>query len=649
AGRWLRFVNATASPSLTKATISLFGGIDTINILNTELQSNSNGSIRMGVLFIGSGYKKEINLRNNKFSNSITSTAKPASAITTDLVYSSLTRVNNMTIVGNHFVNIDNAVIWWEGFLQSATIDSNHVYWNDAQAHQGRQFQGFKINGNEAVFKIRYNYIGGSEPYCGGGPWSSNGFQSGFWGIHAYAPFSNDSSYIEHNVIKNIRATTPTTAFFSGIFGGGLFNIRYNTVGDSTNNQSISLANAGSSFISSGNKRSTVSNNLVAGIEHRVNSSSFVTGIEISSDSAQIARNNTVRNINVISATPFTTMTYGIRVLSRVKDHVVEKNEVFNIGSSGTSPLATVVGIEVVGLNELGGTIRRNKVYGLTLQNTTGGRIHGISLLQTGSWKIENNQISLTNGMHTVPVKIYGIYDSLHLTTPSSSTFDFNSIVIGGTQASGATESYVFNKAANGTTARFKNNLLINERTGGSRVHGIIAVNKHTAWLPGIMDYNMLVVKDSNTAVLLQNNQVSSLTTWKQTTQSDTHGFIAVTDSISVSHLFEDPAKGDLNIKTGSEKSWYVNGNGLPLADIDADYNQTGIRSISIANGPVDIGSHEFTPTIAPPALIVNGSHSPGGTETFSMNGRTVATINWSQQGELPTLGNARFYSGTWP
>ena len=114
--------------------------------------------------------------------------------------------------------------------------------------------------------------------------------------------------------------------------------------------------------------------------------------------------------------------------------------------------------------------------------------------------------------------------------------------------------------------------------------------------------------------------------------------------------LFESTAIHDLNIKTTSTKSWYVNGKGLPIEGLSADYDSPApVRSTSISNGATDIGADEFNTNTAPPVLIVSGNRAHGSTEAFIVNNRVVATITWGNTGILPTLGEPRLYSGVWP
>ena len=100
----------------------------------------------------------------------------------------------------------------------------------------------------------------------------------------------------------------------------------------------------------------------------------------------------------------------------------------------------------------------------------------------------------------------------------------------------------------------------------------------------------------------------------------------------------------DLHI---SPSTWVVNGQALSLGssygtDFDGDSRNTDTSL------PVDIGADEYTPT-GSATLTASGSHSNGGTETFTYTGMTGAEIVWGASGTLPTFISHTYNPGSQP
>ncbi|WP_276501982.1 T9SS type A sorting domain-containing protein [Terrimonas pollutisoli] len=646
-GRWLRFINAHSDPANAKSTLALISGTDSVQIRNSQFQNNMGKyDHERGILTLAKGTKKDLVISNNIFSNIEGNSGKPTIGISADRTSTPI----RLSIHANHFVNMENAGIRLNPIGETIRIDSNHFYWNDLNAHHSTFYHGIYTFAM-SMSEINDNYFGGSQPFCKGKPWIHDGAFQNFMLIDAQGNSNNDC-YIQRNTIQNIQTTHVNAANFFPIQAYGRFSVLDNTIGDSTNRQSMELAASNIYLIYGSGRRSTISGNLVAGITC-TNATVFYAstkGIFAFADSAVIIRNNIVRDITVATSIIGNDALTGIYVGTPVKNNLVEQNEVFNL-SATHSGAVKVTGFQTSSAHNGGGIMRKNRVYNITMPNSINGTITGFHLSQNGSWKVENNQIRLTNGLYPNPVKLYGIYDKSTINTENDKSIDYNTIVLGGSQVSGTTSSFGFHNEGIGVTKRFKNNLIINERTGGSAQHGAVAVkvvSPSSVWSQQTSDYNLFVTTDTSSAFLWGNN-ILSMAGWRSITGSDRNGYITPKSVLSVSTLFVDPPKGNLDINTANNFCWYVNGKGIPLNDIDADFKQTGIRSVSVDNGSVDIGSHEFNTNTTPPAVYVYGRHAPGGTDTLSFNGRIIATIQWDSQGTLPDLGNARLYTGTWP
>jgi len=137
--------------------------------------------------------------------------------------------------------------------------------------------------------------------------------------------------------------------------------------------------------------------------------------------------------------------------------------------------------------------IRKNNIY--DLQNSSGTALRGIHIRSVVSGSnftdIYNNFISVSTGTSN-QTSIAGIEYSG--STPIRARIRFNTIRIGGTLASGGTSGNVgstpFLKSASTSTSVFdiRNNIFINDRTGGSPQHLAMALTGNND--PLTIDYN---------------------------------------------------------------------------------------------------------------------------------------------------------------
>jgi hypothetical protein len=641
-GRWLRFVNTHTTAASAKSTIALMKNTDSLILKNCELMNNTSNFFNSGIILIHDGTSTDVEIRNNILSNVPGNATKPCAGI-----QGTLTGIAKRLVVAeNHFVNMNKAGVHFNYYSYNSRLDSNHVYWNAPTPHTSGDFNAFYTGGGVVTtHQIKGNYIGGSQPYALGTPWVNSSVLSQFVFIKVLTG-GDAYSLVENNVIRNFSATNVNGSTFIGINVTGAGIINGNMVGDSTVNNSLQFAGTNFTMISASSRKQIVSNNFVGGINLTNNTwaAPFVA-IWCTGDSAVTISKNIVRNINSASEASGSSSGTFSGIYS-FPGATVEQNTISNITLTGAT------NIQFYGIHLLSkkGWVSRNRIYNINMPNSVNGILAGVTLIG-GSWKIWNNQFTLTNGTNTNALNIYGIHDK---TSGSTDTKDiaFNTFLIGGSQASGSASSYGLNGEGNATTVRFRNNLVVNNRSGGTGVHGMVAVKKTTPanyWPASAGNYNLYVTKDTANAFLWGTSTVLGMGSWRSNTSGDANSYITPAPVLPAGQLFADSANGNLNIDTTKSICWYLNGKGNPVDSIDADFNQTGTRSTNVSNGPVDIGSHEFTTSAIPPNVYVYGRHQLGGSDTLSFNGRIVAVINWNNTGTLPTLGNAQWYSGVWP
>jgi hypothetical protein len=414
------------------------------------------------------------------------------------------------------------------------------------------------------------NYIGGSAPQCGGTAWVN----------------SSTSTTV---TIKGIQLVTGATTNAPGISIDGNFVQKFSITGSGTSNSFIGIDAAQSTL---DNTSYSITNNTVSDVSSNSNQNNGLgtTGLvgiaattNATASTAQLISGNTIFNLNLAPATLSTTNIY-------------------------------VTGIQTRASSTNTGTISRNRIYNLTNTGTaaTAG-ILGISL-NGGTWTVANNQVTLTNTSATVtsptnaPV-IVGISDNVSLI--STELHYFNSVWIGGT-GSGTTKSYAFRRSGS-ATSRLRNNVFVNERTGGAGnfAVGVPSGTTFTGGSPSFnADYNDLY--SATAAQTAENN-----TTARDFGQWQALGPEA--NGKNVRPKFTNLAVGNLNLDAST--NCQLDGVGLVVTGINGEYDNA---ATSRATTP-DLGSDEFTyapltASIDPPAftctattgsVTINGSNGP--------------------------------------
>ena len=645
-GRWLRFINTHSVPANGKATLALFKGTDSLLVKNSEWQNNLESFNTQAIVTLQDENCNDDRFINNLFSNA-SGYANPSTGIFTPFTATP----GRVLILKNHFQNITRFGVFMNGQADDIRVDSNHFYWNDPLPQPSTEYIAINLTGSTSQQQANGNYIGGSQPFCGGSAWQNNADFSNFYGIQMGAQ-SDNYSHIENNIIRNIKTTSADASNFFPIVTYGKIIINNNTIGDSTITNSLDIASISFTGIYSTLNRHLITNNLISGINcTNTIFYALAQGIFQSTDSSSTIRNNIIRNISSASGAQFSSSPAlsGISVLTHAPLNDISQNQIFNLRCTNTIPVP-IAGIHLNADNNAG-MINRNRIWNLTEPNSVNGSIIGIYLQQTGDWDVSNNQITLTNGSSTNPVHIYGINDSTFLGNFNNHWIEFNSILIGGNQT-GNSNSFGYRNSGTGRTAIFKNNLLMNERTGGAGQHGAVSIESATpatSWLPNTANYNMYAVKDTNSAFRWGFNTAQNIHAWRVSSQTDQYSFAMQDVKMPAGRLFNDSAKGNLDINVNDSICWYLNGRGLPINYISDDYGATNVRSTTGSAGAVDIGSDEFNTATTPPVLRMAGNHVNGGTDSLYFNGNLTATLTWSAAGTLPQINSARFYAGTWP
>jgi hypothetical protein len=663
-GRYLRFVNTHTAPLQCKSTFHILGSADSVVLNNIIAESNErldffNSGNPAAIVFVNTGNNKNIIINESMLREATTgTTGYPEIAIL------SLSEGNGLTVTNNDIANFKYRGVDLESTADSAIIRGNHLYYNMPTPAGFSQTAIKIVNGRK--HRIENNYIGGSSRNCGGAVWLNNGnMTDSVNGSLEFAAIdvstsATDTCFIRNNTIQNIKINA-IPGVFTGIVGYGTLVITGNNIGHPSNPNDIS--NSGNNFstytrgMNLGNSGSLdVSNNTIANITSTGTGSPVsvaLHGIFIGGNAFAKVTNNTIYNLQSSSGNNYLSgnaSVTGIYLWSGMNGYLCEGNTIHSLKAVNSDINVNAMGIRVFAATT--GSLNRNKIYNLQSLSSRGGSIVGIYIESTGSYRLSNNQVALTNGTNTNKITIRGINYSAGNNTGS---YYYNTIYIGGSTPD-TSNSYGLSVAGNTGTAKCFNNIFYNERTSGTGVHYPISVvvgNLSTNWNSRCSNYNLFVSTDTARMGewgLCCTGTSQSMRQWKASSNGDTSSYAALNTKIPAARLFANSAVGNLNINTNDSICWYANAKGMPVAGISADYDDAGTaRSVNPAAGPVDIGADEFNTNTHTFPLEMYGNHQPGGADTLSHSGRIMAIIKWGNTGTLPVMGTAKWQSGVWP
>ncbi|MET0392890.1 MAG: cadherin domain-containing protein, partial [Chitinophagaceae bacterium] len=392
-----------------------------------------------------------------------------------------------------------------------------------------------------------------------------------------------------------------------------------------------------------------VSGNTVAGIQSAYSgtgASPTFYGIRLSGTAGAAVHHNTITGITAVSPAKMTGIELSTSA-SGAAAFTISDNNIHGLRLTGTDPVAAslaansmVTGIYSYG-TDAGPTVYGNRIYDLTSGNTFTAAtpaafttIRGIAI--TGKYTAYNNLVSLTNGNNTNNCSMTGVV-STGYSTKSDQYIYHNTIYIGGNNgdASNTAPSYVAGRTATNAAMRIKNNLLVNDRSGGG-APGYIFYNALSAptsnWAQGVSDNNTIVTARVNAIGLWNTNTLDS-TQW-QTTAGDVHSVFYTTSQVSPANLFVNAAAGNLAIKENARN--YVAAKGTTGTGVTADFAGITRSTTAPAAGAYE---YEYVPVDnnAPTGLALSATSI----EENKPAGSTVGVFTATD----PDAGNTFTYS----
>ncbi|MBU6120607.1 beta strand repeat-containing protein [Hymenobacter siberiensis] len=430
-----------------------------------------------------------------------------------------------------------------------------------------------------------------------------------------------------------------------------------NTTSTSTLSVSRGIALAGTTVTAAGqnNDNNTLQNNAISkvtvGIDAEATSTEAYDNLLIVDNVVGLATSTAASNVTGTGI--FTVQTPGVQITH---------NTVQNVTAALSGSLRGIA----LSTGTAGALVNRNTVRG-TYNSTTGGYgARGISLdpgTGTANITLRNNAVSgtLSDGDNPSNSLNYIIAGMGFISGTGYNVYN-NSVQMSGDRPDNTYTNKVSAPVFVATAVTgidLRNNVLSNVQTTsdpdatGTGTNYAVYAQAPTGNPFTTIDYNLYDLRSGAASRIaavapqfvgrLTGADYATLATWQTATGQDrssmmtsglnTAGFTSATD------LTPNPA---------SPSSYSVNGTGVQIASVTQDLNGA-TRSTTAAAGAPDLGAYEVTPTVAPNPLEATGTYALGGTQTFSFNGRTIASLTYGNTGTLPATLTARYYSGTNP
>ncbi|HBO74690.1 MAG TPA: hypothetical protein DD653_08400 [Marinilabiliales bacterium] len=660
--KYLQFKNNTTNAGNTSATFEILGNATGVQIKNSIIENHNNTASTQGVITLGSGDNTSITVSGNEIRNATSGySGYPYHAL-----YSNNSGNSLLTISDNYIYNFGNYGICFQSVGDGVTLSGNHFYKTLTDDLSGISQIAVYINGGNS-HTISGNFIGGQATSCGGAAWTNNASSSAIKGIVLDVE-SSSLTTVKDNSISNFNVQSTSGTSFVGIqVEDGSVSIG-NSEGNTVSNITTKAATV-YGIQSDASASVLITNNSINSINATgTDVSTVLHGIVHSGTASANISNNTIFAFDCSAAsTDIINQTVsGIYCSAASNQPEIQSNTIYNLLASNTGAVQTnVSGIAV--RSSVSAIVAKNKIYDLRNSSTsTDGSnpptASGIVLYHPATGiEVSNNQIVLGNSQ-TTNTGFYGIWMNGQPGSSVGTGIFYNSIVIDGTVSSGSLPSYSLLRGNHSTTTLsdfavdIRNNIFANRRSGGSGNHYAIGnqgTNPTGGWGSAASNYNLYSVNVSGDFGYW-NVSALNFANWKTTTASDQDAtcWISTTgtsdaENLNLTQLFTNISAGDLSIITANTESWAVNGAAQPLTEVSTDFSGTG-RSTLPSNGATDCGAFEITPSSEPMAAIQTGTITDGNTTTYSLAGRTLATIAW-HGANFPSSIAMRYYPGMNP
>ncbi len=428
---------------------------------------------------------------------------------------------------------------------------------------------------------------------------------------------------IKNNTLGGLKSGGMTAAVAGAVFGINITGasasvaIEGNTIGNTTANNmragtlgstTGSSILAGINITNSSIGSMSILNNTIQNLSsYGISTGGFLRGINTPASGlctiAYTITGNTINNLTTTGAS--TTYSNGLVAANGIScacgvSATISENTISNIAGAGTPATGVnITGIGLAGINNP--KIFKNKIFGITNTSTSTSitapaTASGILIRSgNGSFDIYNNMISLGTGQ-TTNTAFVGILGN-HGTSPDpTNNIYFNSIYIGGTANTGAQPSFGiartdFSVNARIATFNIKNNIIVNERSGGTGKHYTLA-NNYGATVPSATGWtaNNNALK-ANTSTIGWWGAAKDFVNWQSSSLNDANSITGIVVN------FVNTATADLHLNMGTNATPLESG-GANILTYNTDFdNQARPGPSGSSNGGAtssDIGADEF-------------------------------------------------------
>lgn len=474
---------------------------------------------------------------------------------------------------------------------------------------------------------------------------------------------------IENNQIGGFR-TVGTTASIAGIVFGinnsaaatSLF-ISNNIIGSPVmahNMRAGSLALTTGSSLGAGITLATapvsynITGNTIQNITtYGTGTAGYVRGINISTTTTSgtgpyTISNNTIKNLTtngaLTGASSGLVAASGITMGGGSTNAEVFGNEIFNIAAVNATATTNIIAVGMSHGNATSTKIYNNKFYnisnaGVGTTLATPPVIAGV-LVRSGTTDINiyNNMISLGG---TTNSTIIGIWSNGGSTPNPLTNIYYNTVYIDGAVGSGALFTFGFLRGDLTTTARtqtvdVRNNIFVNNRTGGTGQHFAISNNygattpSATGWAANASNYNVL---NANASTIGYWTTAKDFASWKTTSAGDQNSLSGIATS------FVNTSSGDLHINIATPTLLESGATAIASVIRDIDGQTRPGPGGSVNGGGIfpDFGADEFDGIpldIAAPIISYSALSF-----TCDVGNRNLTNVSISDLTGIPTSG----------
>lgn len=542
-------------------------------------------------------------------------------------------------------------------------IDATSVNTTPATSIQGNTISGINQTSSRASIST------GAGPFTG----IATGVTQGFFDIGGTTGNTIGSLDGSSTIVVNATSTTASTTPVIGIFDWSQTAtvISNNRVGSITINSGGSgtvvgfrgILVTGTTGVTVTVNSNTIGGTAAGSITDNITGSYAMYGIQCASSNATMT-GNVVRNMAGNSNGASLIVSSGITTSGSTGVNSFSQNTIHSLSNASGSAANSIYGLSLT-LPVTANIIERNLIHSFSITSTaTTSQLWGIYSGATGTATYKNNMIRLgidaSGNAITTGYSIIGIRDATGVTN----NYYHNSVYIGGSGVTSASNSYCFYSDVVTVTRSFQNNIFWNARgnsVAGGVAHLAIRVGGTAANPAGLTcNYNDLYVSGTDGAIGVFNSTVyATIAAWRTATGQDANSFngdpqfIAPAANAASVDLHINPSVATVIEGTGTSVASVTDDydgqtrSGLTPVDIGADAgnftpaaSMTYVSSTTTQSNVTAVGTNSVNQQVIGIEVVTTGAVSPLSATSFTVN--TNGTTN------VADITNAKlFYTGT--